>query len=234
MIPDVAENTPRRASPDAPAQDDPSAATRGLKSRLRMLRDGYGLVSDILTPQRIGLVLAAIVLVASGSFGGLDEVNTKADAIPVAKAGQIITVKPFTISVTKLIHFKELGSIAPTKAGTTYYMAVMKVTNTSDAVVSAISLAPALKLAAPNVAPRANPLLYRAQDSIPARGYQPGVPVLTAVIWAAETSTPAPTEATLTLSNLTWYQYFSSNAAAWRVDVPAYTLTLPIEEKKAA
>lgn len=233
MIPDMADNLPRRASPDTPAQDDPSAPSRARKSRLEKWRDRYSLVSDVLTPQRIGLVLAAIILAVSGAFGGLDTVEAeKIQDVPAAQTGQDLAVKPFTITVTKLIHFDELGSIAPAKAGTTYYMAVMNITNTSDSVIAASVLTPAIKLDAPNIVRSTNLLLYRAKDSLPARAYQPDVPVLTAAIWTADANAPRPTEATLTLSKLTWYEYFISSEAAWRVDGPAYTVTLPVQEGK--
>lgn len=227
----MAENTPRRALPDAPAPTSTREPARARPSRLATWHDRYALVSDILTPQRVGLVLVAVVLLVTGALGGLDAVRAvEAEEIPTAQPGEVLAVAPFTIAVTSLRQGDALPPVARAEPGVTYYMAVLDITNTGDTVVDGVALAQALGLDAPGIDPASPQVtLYRVEDSLRARGYQPGVPVPSVAVWKADASAARPAEVTLTLSSLRWHQFFSSADAAWEVDEPVRRLTLPVK-----
>lgn len=230
MIATVADNTPRRALPGDPAAARSDGPERAAGSRLDAWRGRYELVSDIATPSRIGLVLAAVVLVLTGAFGGLDAVQTSTEEVPRAEAGTPLTVAPLTITVASLRHADALPPVARAVEGRTYYMAVLDVTNTGDTVVRGLTFADALRLDVPGVEVTGPAQVYRVADSLPARGFQPDVPSQVVALWTAPATAPVATEATLTLSALIWHQDFASASAAWRVDEPAFTLTLPVKE----
>lgn len=231
MIIRVAENTPRRALPDAPAPASSGAPERARPSRLETWRDRYELVSDILTPQRIGLALAAVVLVVTGLFGGMNAVEEAApDELPTARGGEPIAVEPMTFTVKSIRHADELRPVARAEPGKTYYFVVFDVTNLSDKAVPAYTLAEALKLdVAGTQTTQPITSLYRVNDSLYADGYQPDVPVSTVAVWEADAAAPVPQEATLTISELTWYEYFTTADEEWQVAEPAVTVTLPIK-----
>jgi len=69
----VADRNPGRALPDAPASDPQGDPTRVLETRLDVARKGYALVSDILTPQQIGLVVLLGVLAGAQAAHGVGE-----------------------------------------------------------------------------------------------------------------------------------------------------------------
>ncbi len=229
MIATVADNTPRRALPDAPAAAPSEEPERAADSRLEAWRSRYELVSDIATPSRIGLVLAAVVLVLTGAFGGLDAVQTSTEEVPSAAAGTPLKVPPLAVTVASLRHADALPPVARAIEGRTYYMAVLEVTNTGDRVVRGQTFADALTLEVPGVEVTGPAQVYRVEDSLLARGFQPGVPNQVVALWTAPSSAPVATDATLTLSSLTWHKYLASASAEWRVDEPVFRLTLPVK-----
>ncbi|MFZ2426986.1 MAG: hypothetical protein WAW71_02445 [Propioniciclava sp.] len=228
----MAEQTPRRAlPPTSGSTTDDAPAQRAHTSRFVRWRERYSLVSDILTPQRLGLALAAIVLLVTGAFGGLDAVTSDdPDETPAGQANQPLSIGPATITVMRLRNADALPPIASAQAGTTYLFGVLQVVNTSSEPLGATAVASALALDVPGIAPgQAAPSLYRIDDSLGARTFQPGVPVNVVAVWPT-TSQDAPAEAHLTLSTLTWYEYFSSADAEWQVQESAFIVTLPVEE----
>lgn len=231
MITGVADIPPRRALPDSAAQDPQHAPQRASSSRLQTWQGRYELVSDVASPARIGLVLAALVLVVTGAFGGLDAVQTSTDAVPLGEPNKPLVVAPLTVKVLSVRHADALPPVAPAEPGRSFYLAVLEVTNTADSVVVGTTVAESLSLSVPGVDLTTPATLYRIDDSLRARGLQPDVPTNLVAVYAAPSTDTPPTEATLTLSSLAWHTSFASlSESGWRVEEPAFAVTLPIQE----
>ncbi len=108
----VPEDTPPQTPPMAPASV-PAGSPAQRMTRLKKASKVYGLVSDILTPQRLGLLAAVAVLLGFGWLGGWNEAVAETDDIPVVKAGDAHAAKPFEITVKKAFHADKLSPILP-------------------------------------------------------------------------------------------------------------------------
>ncbi len=227
----MAEQTPRRAlaptasAPAAPGNGAPPSAPRPARAAgHRVARRGR-----FLTAPRAALTLIALAVALTIALGGLNPVDADdTPQIPTGQVNQPLSIGPATVSLARVRHADALPPIAPATADTTYFFAVVTVSNTSakPLVVTPVASALALDVAGPAAA---RPSLYRLDDSLAVRAFPPGVPLTVVAVWSAPRAS-LPQEARLTLSTLTWYEYFSSDDAEWQVSTPAYAITAPIEE----
>lgn len=221
----MAEHTPQRA-----------------KSRVETWRKRYALVSDILTPQRLGLLLAVALLAMVGVVGGWQAVEgVDAPEVPVVKVGETIKATPFEVTVRRARHFEELKPTLYPVKGYRYLVVSLDVTARKDRYVDAETLRSALSLDAPGLKtlPLASgptperPRLLRGLDALGARTYQPGLATSTIAVWEQELGAPIPDEVTVTLSAHTWRQWIMDGAWRWSDATPVARVTLPVDAVEA-
>ena len=219
MIGSVADHTPQRAAP----------------KRLESWRKRYGLVSDILTPQRIGLVLLVAVLLVAGLLGGWQDALTgDEETLPTSTPSATATAAPFTLVVKKAFSGDELKPAAYPSEGVRYLFVTVDVTNASDAPTFSSILSQAATVDVPGVAEGVDPRVVRVLDGQGARSFSPDVVVPVVLIWEQDAAQPAPTSVTLTMSRHTFRVGTMDSSKEWRDPEPAWTVTLPVEEVPAS
>ncbi len=221
----MAEHTPERA-----------------KSRLEPWRKRYALVSDILTPQRIGLLLAVALLGVVALAGGWQAVEgVEGPETPKVAVGEKIVATPMEVTVRRARHFEELKPSLPRADGYRYLVVSLDLTLRHERYVSGVELAPAISLDAAGLkttplrsGPKINdPSLLRGLDGLPARTYQPGLATSTIVVWQQALTEPIPTEVTITFAKQTWRQSVLDGGWGWYDPAPVARVTLPLEELDA-
>lgn len=220
------------------AEDTPQHAP----SRWDPWRKRYALVSDILTPQRLGLVLAVALLGVVGLIGGPDAVEgVDAAEVPVVEVGTPIAATPFEVTVRRARHFDELkGTLHPTD-GFRYLVVSLDVTLRNDRHSEYGDLRRALHLDAPGLktielasGPRVeDPRLLRGLDAIDAYAFQPGLDTPVIAVWQQDATAPIPATVTLTLDRQTWRASSMDNAWRWHDPTPVARVTLPLEKLEA-
>ncbi|MFT4234413.1 MAG: hypothetical protein QM607_05375, partial [Microbacterium sp.] len=105
-------------------------------SRVKRAVGWCAAVSDVLTPARIGILLAAALLGVVALFGGWGSVTDAAEDTAIVQAGDEIDAAPFTITVTRARVFDELLPGLPAEDGMRYVAVLMDVTNTTDLPVA--------------------------------------------------------------------------------------------------
>ena len=239
----MTDPTPRRALPDAPATDatasdavgaahDPGVEQPGL-NRFARARKAYGLVSDIVTPQRIGLFLAAVVLLVAGIAGGFDAVTAADERLPTATVGAAVAATPFEITVKRARHGTELRPIAYKAEGRRYVFLTVDVRATDTKPVPAGYLSYAVEIDVPGLSTTGStvtpPTVYRVGDGLSARSLQPGLTVPVVLTWQADASQPLPDTVTVTLHKQTWRASTLDGVEQWLDPTASHTLTLPLE-----
>lgn len=216
----MAEHTPQRAV-----------------SRWEPWRKRYALVSDILTPQRIGLVLAVALLGIVGVVGGWDAVEgVETPEVPVVEVGTLIEAAPFEVTVRRARHFERLPNTLPSADGFRYLALSLDVTVRNDQWVSFTDLKNAVRLEADSLRPlgdepgrRPDPTLLRGLDALPVRSLQPGLTTSTIVVWQQSTDVPVPNTVTVELDQQTWRQSTLDGGWRWSDGAPVARVTLPVE-----
>lgn len=208
----MAEHTPQRA-----------------KSRMETWRKRYALVSDIFTPQRVGLGLLALVLLVAGLLGGWDAaVDADEDQVIRTEPSVAAKAAPFELVVKKAFQGDELKPVASATEGVRYVMVTVDVTNTSDAPVFAATLVNDLVLNVEGLRPDVRPRVLRLLDGQGARAFSPDVAVPAVIVWEQDSAHPAPTELTLTVPGRTFRQSVMDSSWDWRDPAPAVRVTLPV------
>ncbi len=219
MIRGVADHTPRRAA----------------SPRWAAWRKRYALVSDILTPQRIGLLLLLVVLLGTGLLGGWQDALTgDADDLPAVEPSASATAAPFTWVVKKAFSGDELKPAAYPRDGVRYLFVTVDATNTSDLPTFASLLTGAAHVEVPGIATQARPTVVRVLDGQAARAFSPDVAVPVVLVWEQDAAQPAPERVTVTVDGHTFRRSTMDASTEWRDPVPAFTVTLPVEEVPAA
>ena len=85
------------ADEPTPQTIDTTPAEAEERSGFKRAQKTYALVSDILTPQRIGLFLAFALLLGIGLFGGWDAAVTEVDDVPRGEPSATAAVPPFDV-----------------------------------------------------------------------------------------------------------------------------------------
>lgn len=209
----------RRAAPDP----EPT--------RLQRAKKAYGVVGDILTPGRIALLVAALVLLVTGLVGGWEAATATDDDTPVVTAGKPQDVTPFEITVQRLRHGDELPGVAPLSETHRYLFLVLDVTNTTDAPVDFTKLARAITIDADGLLTTPDgivhrPQVYRGNDGLLARTYPPGVVTPTVLVWSQDRDVPPPDEVGLTLNAFIWRYSAVEERESWFDEEPTATMTL--------
>lgn len=217
----MADHTPQRA-----------------ESRLETWRKRYALVSDILTPQRLGLLLAVALLGIVALAGGWQAVEgVEAPETPKVAVGDKIAATPIEVSVRRARHFDELKPSLPRTDGYRYLVVSLDLTLRNDEFVSAYDLQRAIALDAPGLkstplrsGPRIDdPRLLRGLDGLDAKAFQPGLPTPTIAVWQQALTEPIPAEVTVTFAQQTWRQSVLDGAWRWSDPSPVARVTLPVE-----
>lgn len=217
----MADPTPRRA-----------------KSRWEPWRKRYALISDIASPQRIGLLLAVALLALVGALGGLDAVEAvETPQTPVVAVGETIKAKPFEVTVRRARHFNELKPALYAQEGYRYLVVSLDVTLRNDRYVHALDLKTAVEVDAVGLktvtyggtSRPEDPVVLRGMDSLGLRTLQPGLTTSTIFVWQQEVSTPIPDTVTITLSAQTWRKSSLDSSWRWFDPTPVARVTLPLE-----
>lgn len=206
-------------------------------SRLKRAAKAYSYVSDIFTPQRIGLFLAAGVLAVVGMFGGWGAAGDAAQDIPTAEVGEPGETTPFTVTPTRARVFDELGGVYYAEEGYRYIVVIMDVENTSAEFTSTTPLRQGTTLdvdglrtleldSGPKIV---EPTVLRGADSLTQYTFQPGLPTNVVLAWQQHVESPIPDEITITFSDFSWRRSVMDDSMGWRDPTPAVTYVLPLE-----
>ncbi|MDN5558303.1 MAG: hypothetical protein L0G23_02555 [Ruaniaceae bacterium] len=206
-------------------------------SRLKRAAKWYSYVSDIFTPQRIGLLLGAAVLSIVGIFGGWDAVGETVEDVTLVEVGETATATPFAVTPTRARVFDELEGVFYAEEGYRYIVVIADVENTSARFVSSAILAQGASLDAPGMrfmerraGPRVNdPSVVRSADSLSQATFQPNLATNIVLVWQQEVASPIPETITLTLSDHTWRSSVNDGSFGWRDATPAVRYVLPLE-----
>ena len=232
--------TSSAATADSAASADSAAAapveTPG-RSRLLRAAKWYGYVSDVLTPQRIGLLLGAALLVIVGFAGGFGAVLEDGELVPVTEAGEVTSAAPFSLAVRRAVSFMELSPAFPAEPDYRYVSVSVDVTNSSDTFVSANVLASGVSVSLQgqrtmmlSAGPTPlQPQIVRTADTLNQPTFQPGLTTNVVLIWQQSTAESIPTEVTITLDQHTWRRSSLDRTYGWRDPVPVTQITLPVE-----
>lgn len=210
-----------------------SDAPRHAVPRLEAWRTRWAWVSDILTPQRIGLGLLALVLLVAGAFGGWEDALTAEETTPRAEPGATVAAAPFDVVVRKAFQGDALPPVANARDGVRYLFVTLDVTNTSDAPVFSSILSSDLGVDLTGVDTTFPPQVFRINDTQGARSFSPDVTVPVVVVWELDASLDPPTEVTLTVPRHTWRRASLDSSMGWRDPEPAVEVTLPVAEVPA-
>lgn len=221
-------------------EDTPPATPAAPKRVARLQKAGkvYGLVSDILTPQRLGLLAAVAVLLGFGWLGGWNEAVAETDEIAVAKVGQAHAATPFEITVKKAFHADKVSPILPTVAGRRYLMVTADVVNTSGRPVLAGTLTSDVTLDAEGLATLerrdgpavARPQVFRINDTLSARAFSPGVTVPVVLVWEQDATAKIPSQVTITVPKHAWRASSMDGSEDWRDPEPEFRVILDVAE----
>lgn len=223
---------------DAPADiaEETDAPRHAAPSRLQRAAKWYSHVSDILTPQRIGLLLGAALLAVVGIFGGWDAAGEAVEK-PVARVGDVVTADPFEFTVSRARFFDELAPPFYREEGYRYLVVSVDVTNTAPEYVDSFVLAGSATLDADGLrtidlatGPKVlEPRVVRTADSLSERTFQPGLTNNVVLAWQQDIGEAIPDEVTVTFSQHTWRRSTMDESLGWRDPVPAARVTLPLE-----
>lgn len=230
----MADQTPRRALPDARADNTGESPVLVVPTRFERARTVYELVSDVVTPQRIGLVLAALVLLVAGIAGGFDAVSAADDDTPTAAVGEVVDAAPFEITIKRARYGTELKPIAYRQDGRRHLFVTLDVRSKDRLPVPAGILLNAVRIDVPGLATNASgslatPTAYRTGDGLSVRSLQPGVTVPVVLTWQQDAAAPVPETLTVTVNRQTWRTSTLEDSESWFDPEPVRVATLPVE-----
>lgn len=221
--------------------DSPATATAEAEelSAFQRAQKTYALVSDILTPQRVGLFLAFALLLGIGLFGGWDAAVTEVDDVPRGEPGVAATVAPFRVEVRRARYGASLAPAFPARDGVRYWFVTVDVTNTSGRPVAKALLTEDATLDLPGLqaawsSERAIPTAHRLADGLVQEHYQPGLTTRIVLVWQQDNAEPLPDDVTLTLASHTWRASSLDGGLDWRDATPGLVVTLPAEPLQEA
>ena len=221
------------ADEPTPQTIDTTPAEAEERSGFKRAQKTYALVSDILTPQRIGLFLAFALLLGIGLFGGWDAAVTEVDDVPRGEPSATAAVPPFDVVFRRARYGDSLEPAFRPQEGVRYWFVSLDVTNTTNLPVDRFTLTddiaidlPGLK-SFPGVPPRPTP--YRLLDSLTQGDFQPGLTTQIALVWEQDAAAAIPDEVTLTVPKYTWRASSMDGSTGWRDAEPGLIITLPAD-----
>lgn len=229
MLPTVVDPAPP-TDPAAPAAPPPP-------SRLQRARSAYEVISDIVTPQRLVVLLVVAALAVVGLVGGWGEVAAEESEITDVAAGTPFAVAPYEVTVRRARTFTELPPTFRAERDHRYLALVLDVVNRSDVPVVSSHLTRGATLDAPGLKQvrlasgvrAADPLLYRGLDGLSASTLQPGLATPTVLVWQQRLAEPVPETVTVTFSTHTWRRSSLDGHEDWFDATPSHAVTLPVE-----
>ncbi|MFT3888447.1 MAG: hypothetical protein QM713_09845 [Arachnia sp.] len=206
-------------------------------TRLQRLATWYGHVSDVLTPQRAGLLLGVLVIALVGAVGGWGAATEAVEDLPPGTVGVAADAAPFQLTVRRARYFDELSPTFPAMDGRRYLAVSVDVTNTSDEPVSSGILAQAVGIDAAGLATielRSGPTVegpsvVRTVDSLSQRSLQPTLPTNVVLVWRQDVAEPVPENLTVTLSRHTWRRSSLDGSMGWRDPESTARIVVPLE-----
>lgn len=209
-------------------------------TRLERWKGRYDLVSDIFTPQRLGLALAVVLVAVVGAVGGPGLVEAVEAEVPVVEPGTKVAAAPFEVTIRKARHGAELKPVAYRADGVRYLFVVADVTVTGREPVDAEAVRAALTLDAerlraipsrrePGVTRREPPQAHRTSDSLRAATLQPGIDYELVFTWQQDATVPVPAQVTATVHGHTWRESMLDGSHGWRDPAAVALVTVPVE-----
>lgn len=208
-----------------------------MPSRLQRARSAYGVVSDILTPQRLVVLFVVLALVVVGLVGGWGEVAAEESDITEVAPGAPFTVTPYEVTLRRARTFTELPPTFRADKEYRYLALVLDVVNRTKEPVAASYLTAGTTLDAPGLKQvglasgtrAADPLLYRSLDGLSASTLQPGLSTPAVLVWQQRLADPVPETVTVTWSTHTWRRSSLDGHQDWFDATASHAVTLPVE-----
>lgn len=213
-------------------------------TRLQRWKGRYALVSDILTPKRLGLLIVVLLLAAVGLVGGWDRVTAETDRTPVVAAGAKVSAKPFEVEILRVRQGAAVDGLVQKADGVRFVYVIARVKVTGSKAVPYNTLIELLSVDVPGLATRPTkfdergftekpPKVARVSDTLVPSNLQPGMTYDLAFAWEQDAAVAAPTTTTVTISGHTWRASTLDGSWGWRDPAPVARLTtdvLPVKE----
>lgn len=168
-----------------------------------------------LTLRQLVLSVAAVVVLASGLFGGLATATTTAEGPAALVAGTRVHAEPFDVTVQRLRWLDDLGP-AVTRPEGRYVGVVATVENTTDHPVYLDVIRRFLHLSdVEGVDPDATPQVLVVADSAPLSSAAPGLEYEVVLLWDQAADAAPPTRATVSVRSHTWRQSTLDDQMLW-------------------
>ena len=217
---------PRRAAEGNTPEKEPT--------RLEKAKKAYDVVSDIVTPTRLLVAAAALLVLVVGLVGGWDKVAAVETVVPTATPSVATTATPFEFTVKRARHGMALQPIAYEQEDLRYLFVTADVTLRSDQPVDVGVLADAISIDAKGLdagfGTVATAAIYRMSDALGQRMLQPNITTPLVFIWRQSLTEPVPTELTVTLKQHVWMKSTLEDYTYWQQPTTVAELTLPVEE----
>lgn len=198
----------------------------------------WAVLKDFVSPRNVGILAGLLVLLTVGAFGGWDRVaEEKADDVPRIEAGKVIAADPFTITIRKAAWASEINVLRPAE-NTRYLLVSADITATGDTFVAWPLLYSSIDIEAEGLtsfgkpAPRnaIHPQIRRINDGLMSGALQPGLTQPTLLAWEQSTTTPLPTELTITVRSHTLRASSLTGAEEYLDATEVAHVTVPVKE----
>ncbi|WP_286928138.1 MULTISPECIES: hypothetical protein [Aeromicrobium] len=195
-------------------------------------------VSRTMTLRQVLAALAAVVVLASGLFGGLATAETTGPA--ALESGEKIHAEPFDLTVDRVRWSTDLGLDEEVRGR--YIAVVATLENTSDHPVYTGTLRDTMRLRGlegfyagltgdeTERSEDATPQVLVLADGSPLSAAAPGLEYEVAFVWEQEESEPLPTEATVEVSQWTWRRSTLDDQFMWFDRTPTHEGTFDVEQ----
>jgi len=232
----VTEPPPVGDPPPTPDLPHPGGATRAPlaegeepeASGLARAKKAYDLVSDVLSPKRLGLLAAVAAVLLAGLFGGWEQVDAVEKASPTVAVGATTAVGPFDVAIRRAYVATALPPFLPKTTGVRYLVVLADVRTTGDQPQYASLLKDVLVADAAGLKPH-GPTTYRLSDGLSAGLLQPSLTYQVVCVWEQETATDAPGQVRLTLNKLTWRTSLNDGSSYWLDPTPVGIVTVGVQ-----
>lgn len=221
--------------------EEPQQPRKGALHTLRTVAEAIGGILDAKT--WIALIVAGILLVVGG-LGGLERATAEAPAaLPTAKVGEPIEVRPFTITVVSAHQGDSLGKLLTAKKGKRYIAVRLTiVTHEGQSARQGLKGSMAqgyrfIRLQTPGVPEGDKDSFvygFRVSDSQILATLQPELPTDVLIVFEQDTvevPTP-PSTVTAVLQEQTWRRSNLDGSWGWFDPTPVVTMEIPVKPLK--